>query len=361
MSQGFIKYKIENCFIMKKILIMISMLFILMSTTFASENASFFGGNPTISNWDGATGTGTIDFSVDTNNANTIRATILIGKMSEGYQQVYQVGGFGARDSVQHSFDIPNDSIGSGKMGDYYMYIELHNEDDFNEFDSTSYFEGLIGDFTGGNPLEDIYYLYGTPAPTGLDQNAGTFSLDYYIGSDTGLSDITTEVEFIHDEAGVLISETFINQGHNSYSSPNMWDITTLGNYNGDYEVRVYSYSEGNPSLNSEAIIPVFTYSNGIAYVATIEGCTNSEATNYNPSANSDDGSCVLVTPSGFAGLTEIIISMFGVLGTMIAGVVVLITGDLLVLAIVGSVIAFIIGIVYLLKTHIQSTLKVNK
>lgn len=53
--------------------------------------------------------------------------------------------------------------------------------------------------------------------------------------------------------------------------------------------------------------------------------------------------------------LDGIIVDLFGVLGTLIDEVVTLLTGDLLVLAVVGAFIGLIIGLIVLLFNYVRS------
>ncbi len=54
--------------------------------------------------------------------------------------------------------------------------------------------------------------------------------------------------------------------------------------------------------------------------------------------------------------LNTVVTDMFGVLSTIISGMVDLLTGDLLVLAVVGAFIGLIIGIISLLFGYIKKT-----
>lgn len=54
--------------------------------------------------------------------------------------------------------------------------------------------------------------------------------------------------------------------------------------------------------------------------------------------------------------LSTVITDLFGVIGTIITEMVTLLTGDLLVLAIVGSFVGFIIGVIALLFKYMKGT-----
>lgn len=54
--------------------------------------------------------------------------------------------------------------------------------------------------------------------------------------------------------------------------------------------------------------------------------------------------------------LNTVVTDMFGVLGTIISGMVDLLTGDLLVLTVVGAFVALIVGIIALLFTYLKKT-----
>lgn len=65
---------------------------------------------------------------------------------------------------------------------------------------------------------------------------------------------------------------------------------------------------------------------------------------------------------ANLSDLNVVITDLFGVLSTLIAGVVDLITGDLLVLTIVGAFIALIVGVIYsvlaMVKKQVGSGMK---
>ncbi len=54
--------------------------------------------------------------------------------------------------------------------------------------------------------------------------------------------------------------------------------------------------------------------------------------------------------------LNGVVTDMFGVLGTIISGMVDLLTGDLLVLAVVGAFVTLIVGIIMLLFSYVKKT-----
>ena len=62
-----------------------------------------------------------------------------------------------------------------------------------------------------------------------------------------------------------------------------------------------------------------------------------------------------------FTALNTIISDLFGVISTLINETVTLITGDLLVLAVVGAILALILSIVYSVITYIKSHMKFRK
>jgi len=307
----------------KKLYLMMFAFMLLFSTTYASENATFFGGDPVVNSWDANLGTGTLDFGVDTTNSNTIQADVQL-IWNGGVVHSQQFTGLGARDSVQYTIDIPLNSP-PNKNGDYTFYVELRNEADMNEFDFDSFREGPIGTYTGGNPLEEVYYLYGSPSPTALDQNAGTFSFDWYTGTDTGLTDMVTTTELIHDVAGIIDSQTFPGLSHNSYNEVS-YDITTLGNYNGIYTVRVYTESAGNVALNNEVILNVYDYQNGVVYSApsTPSGDTLTDTTGQLPQVGSNIGSFLSNMAPGVVAFIFILSIIGGIVGLFAAVVTVI-------------------------------------
>lgn len=62
---------------------------------------------------------------------------------------------------------------------------------------------------------------------------------------------------------------------------------------------------------------------------------------------------------ANLSDLNVVITDLFGVLSTLIAGVVDLITGDLLVLTIVGAFIGLIVGVIYAVLAMVKGN--VNK
>ena len=60
---------------------------------------------------------------------------------------------------------------------------------------------------------------------------------------------------------------------------------------------------------------------------------------------------------ANLSDLNQIIQDLFDVIGTIINEVVNLMTGDLLILAIVGAFVAFIIGVIYMLFAYIGKTM----
>jgi len=63
---------------------------------------------------------------------------------------------------------------------------------------------------------------------------------------------------------------------------------------------------------------------------------------------------------ANLSDLNTIITELFGVLGTVINEVVDLITGDLLVLVIVGAFITMIVGVVYGILRYVRKSLNMN-
>lgn len=70
----------------------------------------------------------------------------------------------------------------------------------------------------------------------------------------------------------------------------------------------------------------------------------------------------IIIAMANLSDLNVVISDLFGVLSTLIAGVVDLITGDLLVLTIVGAFIALIVGVIYavlaMVKKQVNSGMK---
>jgi len=58
---------------------------------------------------------------------------------------------------------------------------------------------------------------------------------------------------------------------------------------------------------------------------------------------------------ANLSDLNVVITDLFGVLSTLIAGVVDLITGDLLVLTIVGAFISLIVGVIFLVLRMVKN------
>lgn len=58
---------------------------------------------------------------------------------------------------------------------------------------------------------------------------------------------------------------------------------------------------------------------------------------------------------ANLSDLSQVITDMFGVIKTIISEMVTLLTGDLLVLAIVGSFVALIVGIISLLLNYVRN------
>lgn len=57
---------------------------------------------------------------------------------------------------------------------------------------------------------------------------------------------------------------------------------------------------------------------------------------------------------ANLSALTSVITDMFAVIGTLITEMVNLLTGDLLVLAVVGALVGLIIGLIALLFTYVK-------
>lgn len=68
---------------------------------------------------------------------------------------------------------------------------------------------------------------------------------------------------------------------------------------------------------------------------------------------------------ANFTELNTVITDLFGVIATLISEVVTLMTGDLLVLAVVGAVVGLILAVIYGLMTfirnHVSSSTKMRK
>lgn len=68
---------------------------------------------------------------------------------------------------------------------------------------------------------------------------------------------------------------------------------------------------------------------------------------------------------ANLSDLSTVITDMFAVIGTLISEVVTLLTGDLLVLAVVGALVALIVGLIYTflayIKTQMNNSIKMRK
>lgn len=67
-----------------------------------------------------------------------------------------------------------------------------------------------------------------------------------------------------------------------------------------------------------------------------------------------------IITMANLSSLNTIISDLFGVLGTLINNVVNLITGDLLVLAVVGGFVTLILGVIALVYKSIKGYISQN-
>lgn len=67
-----------------------------------------------------------------------------------------------------------------------------------------------------------------------------------------------------------------------------------------------------------------------------------------------------IITMANLSSLNTIISDLFGVLGTLINNVVTLITGDLLVLAVVGGFVTLILGVIALVYKSIKGYISQN-
>lgn len=133
----------------KRIIIIVSMLIMLLSSSFASENAHFFGGDPIVT-FDGSTGIGDIEFSVATDNFNLMKSEIYIYRTGETPILVNEVTGLGSRELVSYNINISSIVELNNYNGEYNYRVELYNEDDLLEFDGTSLDQGVLGTYTGG-------------------------------------------------------------------------------------------------------------------------------------------------------------------------------------------------------------------
>ena len=166
-----------------------------------------------------------------------------------------------------------------------------------------------------------------TPTLTSFDTNTGVGQVYFDVGSDDD-NLITANVELMHSVAGVVDSLEVINLASRNSVTYN-FDLSTLGNYNGDYTIRVTLIDE-DISTNQEVNEDVtFSFSNGVAYAPQ-------EA-------------------SSISSLSDLIILLFGVIAVLIAEIVTLFVGDFLVLAVVGAVLSLIIGVIYALITYVKA------
>jgi predicted lysophospholipase L1 biosynthesis ABC-type transport system permease subunit len=60
---------------------------------------------------------------------------------------------------------------------------------------------------------------------------------------------------------------------------------------------------------------------------------------------------------TNFSNLNETVVALFGVIETIIAEVVDLLTGDLLVLVLVGALVGLIIGLIYMVLRFVRGWL----
>jgi hypothetical protein len=179
---------------------------------------------------------------------------------------------------------------------------------------------------------ENATFFSQTPTLTTYNATSGVGQVDFDVAT-ANINFITARVELLHNVAGVLDTEVTTSLNSRDAVTYN-FDLTTLGNYNGDYTVRVTVENEDDPTQNEVNQDVIFSYSNGVEYTAQ----QNEE--------------------SSFGSLSSFITEAFGVIATLLSSLVILMTGDLITLAVVGIFIAGIISLFYFLGQYIKSHFK---
>lgn len=167
-------------------------------------------------------------------------------------------------------------------------------------------------------------------SPTEYEYNAtsGISQFTYDIGQDDVGTTTATNTLYLNDSG----TPVFIDSHEFTLlEGRDLVDDNFTFTYNGDHYVEIQLVYDVNTSENLTLNLPLSSFSNGIDYIIPAEE-----------------------EESEFAGIGEVVNSMFAVVGVMITGIVVLMTGDLLVLAIVGAFATLLIGIIALLFAYVK-------
>lgn len=145
------------------------------------------------------------------------------------------------------------------------------------EFAATAQFEGMA----------DVALNHSLQAPGNITLGA---IANQSVAENSALKDIA--VYYVDEENSVntiSVSGKNIKATVSGHTSGSKVTITPDANFHGSTDVTVTVTDVENPTDKASTSFKLTVVSDGIE-----KGCTNSAATNFNPSANSDDGSCQL-------------------------------------------------------------------
>ena len=183
------------------------------------------------------------------------------------------------------------------------LYIGLHESDDFNDYynfepDLSLWDDALLGRMESVNnedtyPFNASFNVLGDNYEMLMmfywdgDSESTIQDIDYFIWGDTTFAVNKTGVDGYVDDTSLLTQYDNLIAAHDE----NYTFIRT------DLSTEVGEISPGNGYTNHDETSEVFNQSwESILNPNIIFGCTNANASNYNPEATTDDGSCITIT-----------------------------------------------------------------
>lgn len=186
--------------------------------------------------------------------------------------------------------------------------------------------------FSSSYAHENATFFSQTPILQNWDSNLGTGNVYFDVGSDN-VNLIDVKIDMIHDTLGVLTSTDVLGLGGRDEVNYT-FDLSLIGDYNGDYNIIVTVYNQEDYTQFEENSDVIFTYSMGVDYVEESE--------------------------NRFEGLNTFVGEIFETIGITLSETVNLLLGEMLLLLISVVFITGFVGIIYAVMRFVENPMKLN-